>query len=87
MINVLEFSNAFSATILAVTIIAHICSAPFIGHFARLKNRSFASFLILTLVLGPITMGLIVAILPFSENDPRSPKNKKPVSIKSYFGI
>jgi predicted MFS family arabinose efflux permease len=86
MIDLQQLSNFYS-TILAITIIAHVVSAPFIAYLARLKNRSFRSFFVLTLVLGPITMGLIVAILPFSEDDPRNPKNRSKASLKDYFGI
>jgi hypothetical protein len=86
MIDFQELSNFYS-TILAITIIAHVVSAPFVGYFARLKNRSFRSFLILTLVLGPITMGLIVAILPFDDKDLRAPLNKPPLSLRKYLGL
>jgi hypothetical protein len=86
MIDLQQLSNFYS-TILAITIIAHVVSAPFIAYFARLKNRSFRSFFVLTLVLGPITMGLIVATLPFSKEDPRAPVNKAPFSPQTYLGL
>jgi hypothetical protein len=59
-----------------VMLAAWILTAHFIAKAARMKNRSYASFFVLSLLISPITTGLIVATLPFNQDDPRHPKNK-----------
>jgi hypothetical protein len=67
-------------TILVTVAIVNIVIQLVIGHLvakaARMKNRSYASFYWLTLILGWQSTALIVAILPFNLDDPRHPINK-----------
>lgn len=81
-----QIANTYAA-LFGALIVINLISAPFATRAARRKNRSFATFLILALVLGPVITGLEVAKLAFSDSDPRSPLNKKPISIRQYFGI
>ncbi len=59
-----------------VMLAAWILTAHFIAKAARMKNRSYASFFVLSLLISPLTTGLIVATLPFNQDDPRHPRNK-----------
>jgi len=63
-------------TIFIVNIIIQLVIGHLVAKAARMKNRSYASFYWLTLILGWHTTALIVAILPFNLDDPRHPINK-----------
>lgn len=43
---------------------------------ARRKDRSFGAFFWLSLFLGVLIPALVVAALPFREDDPRRPSNR-----------
>lgn len=47
-----------------------------IGKAAERKHRSYGSFFALSLLLSPLITALVVAALPFDDEDPRNPKNK-----------
>jgi ABC-type iron transport system FetAB permease component len=57
-----------------------IVASHFVARAARMKNRSYASFFWLSILISPLTTGLVVAILPFNADDPRHPKNKAAAS-------
>ena len=46
-----------------------------VGKAAERKNRNRRSFFWLSLVFSPLLTALIVATLPFSDLDPKNPKN------------
>ncbi len=81
-----SYQTAIAVTIIIFALIAlislaiiFIC-AHFVGRAARMKNRSYASFFWLSVLLGPIITGFAVAVLPFNLDDPRHPKNKAAAS-------
>lgn len=86
MLELQQIAITYAALFGALIAINLIC-APFVARAARRKNRSFASFLMLAIILGPVITGLEVAKLPFSDGDPRSPLNKKPFSVRNYLGF
>jgi hypothetical protein len=63
--------------LLVLILVVVIVVAHLIGKAAVKKNRSYGSFFALSLLLSPLITGLVVAALPFEDDDPRHPKNKK----------
>lgn len=47
-----------------------------VGKAAERKNRSRRSFFWLSIVFNPLVTAFVVAVLPFTDSDPRNPKNK-----------
>ncbi|MEO0313295.1 MAG: hypothetical protein RL140_525 [Actinomycetota bacterium] len=80
------YQTAFAVTIIVFVLIALVSlaiilvCAHFVGRAARMKNRSYASFFWLSVLVGPIITGFAVALLPFNLDDPRHPKNKAAAS-------
>ena len=82
-----QFVNSYLSivvTILIVNIVIQLIIGHLVGKAARMKNRSYASFYWLTLILGWHTTALIVAILPFNLDDPRHPINKARPAARQY---
>ena len=86
MLDLQQIANTYAVWV-SVLIVVHVICAPFIATAARRKNRSFGSFMILALVLGPVIIGLEVAKLPFSDTDPKAPQNRESFSMKKFFGF
>lgn len=86
MLDLTQIANAYAAWA-ATLILIHVIFAPFIAKAARRKNRSYGSFLILAIFLGPLLTGLEVAKLPFSDDDERAPQNKQQFSIRNFLGL
>lgn len=86
MLDLEQIANTYAVWV-SVLIVVHVICAPFIAKAARRKNRSFASFLIVALILGPVITGLAVAKLPFSDEDPKAPQNQEAFSLKKFLGI
>jgi hypothetical protein len=63
--------------LIGVTLLIDIVIALLVGGAARRKDRSFASFFWLTLLITPLITGLVVAALPFRADDQRSPGYKR----------
>jgi hypothetical protein len=61
------------AIILAIDVFASLLVAS----AARRKDRSFGAFFWLSLLLGVLIPALVVAALPFRDDDPRKPSNKR----------
>ena len=51
--------------------------AVLVGIAAQRKDRSFFSFFVLTILLTPVITGLVVAAIPFRDDDPRHPNAKR----------
>ncbi len=86
MLDTQQIANSYALWV-SVLIVVHVICAPFIARAARRKNRSFASFLILALILGPVITGLEVAKLPFRDDDLNAPQNRAEFSLKRFLGI
>ncbi|MEY4559082.1 MAG: hypothetical protein RLZ82_97 [Actinomycetota bacterium] len=86
MLDLQQIANTYAVWV-AVLIVVHVICAPFIATAARRKNRSFGSFLVLAILLGPLITGLEVAKLPFDDNDEQAPQNKNPLSIRKFLGL
>ena len=86
MTSIQQISDFYSILIVAVAFL-HIISAPFVAKAARRKHRSFASFLFLSLVIGPIPTGLAIATIPFADNDMNAPQNKPQFSLSKFLGL
>jgi hypothetical protein len=61
------------AIILAIDVFASLLVAS----AARRKDRSFGAFFWLSLLLGVLIPALVVAALPFRDDDSRKPSNKR----------
>lgn len=74
----MDFTAIIVVYVLLVLVLlaALVFTAHLIGKAARMKNRSYLSFFWLSIFVGPWTTGLIVAVLPFNQDDPRHPRNK-----------
>jgi ABC-type glycerol-3-phosphate transport system permease component len=57
--------------------LVNVLASVLVGYAARDKDRSFRSFLLLSLLFGFPIPALVVAALPFDKDDPRRPKNKR----------
>jgi fucose permease len=86
MLDLQQIENTYALWVAGVILVHAIC-APFIALAARRKNRNYASFLILALILGPLITGLEVAKLPFSDEDPKAPQNRARFSLRRFLGI
>jgi hypothetical protein len=60
----------------AIIFVIDIFASLLVAGAARRKDRSFASFFWLSLLLGVLIPALVVASLPFRDDDPRKPSNK-----------
>jgi hypothetical protein len=63
--------------LLVISIVIYFVAASMVGTAARRKDRSFASFFWLSVVLGVALPALVIAALPFREDDPRHPNAKR----------
>ena len=73
-----QFLNSYGQFIfimVAVAVLINLVIGHLVGKAARMKNRSYGSFYWLTLIVGWHLTALIVAALPFTEDDPRNPAN------------
>lgn len=66
---------AFSVLI-AIGTAAYIVAAHAVAKAASKKDRNYWSFFILGLLLSPLTTALVVAAIPFRDDDPRNPRNR-----------
>jgi NADH:ubiquinone oxidoreductase subunit 3 (subunit A) len=62
--------------IYALLLVLDIVISLLVGSAAKRKGRSFGAFFWLALFMGILLPALVVAALPFSENDPRHPNNR-----------
>jgi hypothetical protein len=60
----------------AIVIVIDVFVSLLVAGAARRKDRSFGSFFWLSLLSGVLIPALVVAALPFREDDPRKPSNK-----------
>jgi hypothetical protein len=66
-------------TLLAYVILfaIDILASLLVATAARRKDRSFGSFFWLSLLLGVLIPALVVAALPFRDDDPKKPSNRR----------
>jgi ABC-type Fe3+ transport system permease subunit len=69
-------SNVFYVIICASVLVLDILISLLVATAAKRKDRSFGAFFWLALFMGILLPALVVAALPFSENDPRHPNNR-----------
>jgi hypothetical protein len=69
--------------LIAAAVMIDILIALLIAGAAQRKDRSYASFFWLTFILGLMALvgvlipALVVASLPFRQDDPRNPANRR----------
>jgi hypothetical protein len=61
----------------AILIAIDIFASLLVAGAARRKDRSFGSFFWLSVLLGVLVPALVVAALPFRDDDPRHPNAKR----------
>lgn len=78
-----DFSPEAALAVIAtfgVFILLALLAAVVVGHFigkaAERKDRSYAAFFVLSILLSPLITALVVAALPFNSDDPNHPRNK-----------
>ena len=64
--------GGWTGLIVLLPILVNLAFAFWIGNVAQRKARSKAAFFWLTVVAGPIIMGIVVAALPASPNNQHS---------------
>ena len=69
----MDTASVLAYILYAVVLALEVLFAILIGIAAARKHRSFASFFVLTILLTPLITGLVVAALPFRDDDPRRP--------------
>jgi hypothetical protein len=60
-----------------ISLIIYFIVASMVASAARRKDRSFAAFFLLSLVLGIAIPALVIAAIPFRDDDPRHPNTKR----------
>jgi hypothetical protein len=61
----------------AILFVIDIFASLLVASAARRKDRSFGSFFWLSLLLGVLIPALVVAALPFRDDDPRHPSTRR----------
>jgi uncharacterized membrane protein len=68
---------AYLVFVYTLVAVLYVILAVLVAYAARRKDRSFSAFFWLSFFMSPLLPALVVAALPFRDDDPRHPRNKR----------